>query len=133
MGLAVAPSSPNIIYALIEAKKNALYKSIDGGFNWKKINDRNEIGNRPFYYSDVRVDPKRPNILFSISGRLSRSIDSGSTWERIATTVHGDHQSLWIDPENPEVTISSIDVMPFVAIGALKVAKAARDDQWIRP
>ena len=35
--------------------------------------------------------------------------------------------------ENPEVTISSVDVMPFVAIGALKVAKAARDDQWIRP
>ena len=34
--------------------------------------------------------------------------------------------------ENPEVNISSKEVMPFVAIGALKVAKAARDDQWIR-
>ena len=55
IGLAVAPSSPNIIYALIEAKKNALYKSIDGGFNWKKINDRNEIGNRPFYLSLIHI------------------------------------------------------------------------------
>ena len=34
--------------------------------------------------------------------------------------------------ENPEVSISSKDVIPFVAIGALKVAKAAREDQWIK-
>ena len=34
--------------------------------------------------------------------------------------------------EDPEVTISSREVKPFVAIGALKVAKAARDDQWVR-
>ena len=34
--------------------------------------------------------------------------------------------------EDPEVTISSREVKPFVAIGAIKVAKAARDDQWVR-
>lgn len=34
--------------------------------------------------------------------------------------------------EEPEVTISSREIKPFVAIGALKVAKAARDDQWVR-
>jgi len=34
--------------------------------------------------------------------------------------------------ENPEVRISEKDYSPLVAIGALKVAKAAREDQWIR-
>ena len=34
--------------------------------------------------------------------------------------------------EDPEVTISSREIKPFVAIGAMKVAKAARDDQWVR-
>jgi len=50
IGIAIAKNKPNIVYALVEAKKNALYKSVDGGSNWKKINDKmSEIGNRPFY------------------------------------------------------------------------------------
>ena len=40
IGLAIAPSQPNIVYALVEAKKNALYKSEDGGGKWKKVNDK---------------------------------------------------------------------------------------------
>ena len=34
--------------------------------------------------------------------------------------------------ENPDVRLSEKDYSPLVAIGALKVAKAARDDQWLR-
>jgi rod shape-determining protein MreB len=34
--------------------------------------------------------------------------------------------------ENPEVRLSEKDYSPLVAIGALKVAKAARADQWLR-
>ena len=57
IGVAIAKSKPNTVYALVEAKKNALYKSTDGGFKWKKINDKSDIGDRPFYYSDIHVDP----------------------------------------------------------------------------
>ena len=53
IGVAISRSNPNVIYALVEAKKNALYKSEDGGFKWKKINDKPGIGNRPFYYSEI--------------------------------------------------------------------------------
>ena len=73
------------------------------------VNDDPNINFRPFYYSDVRVDPQHSNILFSISGWLSRSKDSGNTWERIATSVHGDHQSLWIDPKNPKYILNGSD------------------------
>ena len=59
IGLAIASNKTNIIYALVESKKNALYKSEDGGFKWKKVNDKNDIGNRPFYYSDIAVDPQK--------------------------------------------------------------------------
>ncbi|HAW98428.1 MAG TPA: hypothetical protein DCX67_07825 [Opitutae bacterium] len=34
--------------------------------------------------------------------------------------------------EDPVVRISAREVKPFVAIGAMKVAKAAREDQWVR-
>ena len=59
MGLAISKSNPKVVYALIESKKNALYRSDDGGRKWKMINDRSTgrgttgIGNRPFYYSDI--------------------------------------------------------------------------------
>ena len=55
IGLSFAPSKPNIVYALIEAKTNGLYKSTDGGSKWKLVSEKN-IGNRPFYYADIFVD-----------------------------------------------------------------------------
>ena len=80
-----------------------LFKSEDYGESWSLVNDdRNAINFRPFYYSDVLVDPSDHNTVYTLSGRLSKSTDGGRTFERIANDVHGDHQSLWIDPEDGE-------------------------------
>ena len=89
-GIYIAQSDPNIIYLMTEFKGGGtVFRSNDKGENWEMVNDDPNINFRPFYYSDVRVDPQHSNILFSISGWLSRSKDSGNTWERIATSVHG--------------------------------------------
>ncbi len=109
-GIYIAQSDPNIVYLMTEFEGGGtVFRSEDKGENWEMVNDDPKINFRPFYYSDVRVDPKSPNILFSISGWLSRSKDSGNTWERIATSVHGDHQSLWIDPKNPNYILNGSD------------------------
>ena len=109
-GVHIAQSEPNIIYLMTEFEGGGTaFKSEDRGENWKMVNDDPNINFRPFYYSDVRVDPNQPNILFSISGRLSRSKDSGNTWEQIAKTVHGDHQALWIDPTNSKYILNGSD------------------------
>lgn len=47
IGLAIAPSKPDIVYAIIEAKENGLYKSTDGGEHWALVSTKN-IGGRPF-------------------------------------------------------------------------------------
>ena len=65
IGLAISAANPNKIYALIESKSTALYHSLDGGLNWKKITDKN-IGNRPFYYADIYADPSNENKFGSI-------------------------------------------------------------------
>ncbi len=109
-GIHIAKSQPNIIYLMTEFQGGGTaFRSEDRGENWVMVNDDPNINFRPFYYSDVRVDPNNPDILFSISGRLSRSKDGGKTWERIATTVHGDHQALWIDPTNSNRILNGSD------------------------
>jgi photosystem II stability/assembly factor-like uncharacterized protein len=43
IGVTMCKSMPNRVYALIEAQKNGLYKSDDGGYNWELVNDNKEV------------------------------------------------------------------------------------------
>ncbi|MBN4065876.1 hypothetical protein JYT51_00920 [Candidatus Amoebophilus asiaticus] len=111
IGLAIAPSKPKIIYALIETKKNALYRSNDGGFKWKKVADKN-VGNRPFYYSDIYVDPKNENRVYNLYTYLSRSEDGGKTFKVLlnySKGVHPDHHAFWVHPDDPDYLIDGND------------------------
>jgi len=114
IGLAIAPSKPEVVYALVESKKNALYRSEDGGFKWKKVNDKEEIGNRPFYYADIFVDPSNENRLYSLHSLVSMSEDGGRSFEVImpyygATSVHPDHHAWWVHPKDPNFLINGND------------------------
>ncbi|MCH2194984.1 hypothetical protein [Kordia sp.] len=115
IGIAIAPSSPNIIYALVEAKKNALYKSTDGGLKWKKVNDKSGIGNRPFYYSEIYVDPQNENRLYTIFTYVNVSEDGGKSFKQlmpaygVSNGVHPDHHAWWIHPTNGKFMIDGND------------------------
>lgn len=114
MGLAIAPSSPNIVYALVEAKENALYKSIDGGKKWRKMtvaNDDTNVGNRPFYYFDIFVDPQNENRIYSLHSLVTYSEDGGKTFETLLpySGVHPDHHAFWVHPEDPNYIIEGND------------------------
>lgn len=112
MGLAFAPSKPNIVYALVEAKKeNALYKSTNGGAKWSRVTADPGIGNRPFYYSDIFVDTKNENRLYSIFSLVNMSEDGGKTWSTLLpySGVHPDHHAWWIHPEDPSYIIDGND------------------------
>ena len=112
IGLSFAPSNPNVVYALIEAKKNALYKSFDGGATWKKHSEHQNIGNRPFYYYDIFVDPEDENRVYSLYTYVSRSKDGGKTFDIIAdygNNVHPDHHAFWISPTDPNYLIDGND------------------------
>ncbi len=108
MGLAIAPSKPSIVYALIEAKKNGFYKSTDGGFKWKLVSTEN-IGNRPFYYADIFADPQNENRIFNLWSYLSKSEDGGKTFELFGRGTHPDHHAFWVHPDNPAYMIEGND------------------------
>ncbi|WP_179345682.1 WD40/YVTN/BNR-like repeat-containing protein [Winogradskyella ursingii] len=115
IGVAIAPSKPNIVYALVEAKKNALYKSEDGGFTWKMINNKSDIGNRPFYYSEIYVDPQNENRVYSVFTYVNVSEDGGKNFEELMPAyganngVHPDHHSWWIHPDDGSFMIDGND------------------------
>tara|TARA_R110001592_G_scaffold209275_1_gene460420 strand:+ start:1084 stop:4185 length:3102 start_codon:yes stop_codon:yes gene_type:complete len=112
MGIAIAASQPSRVYAFIEKKgKNALYRSENGGENWQKISEDENIGNRPFYYAEIYVDPHNENRVYSIWSVISRSEDGGKNWEVIApyNYIHPDHHALFIHPEDPTYIINGND------------------------
>ncbi len=114
---AIAASDPNVVYALVEAKKSALIRSDDGGRSWKTVNDDYDINDRPFYYNDLAVDPTNPNHVFRVGSRVKESIDGGKTFtfiEAIAccaasNTVHIDTHAWWINPKDPRHMIDGND------------------------
>jgi photosystem II stability/assembly factor-like uncharacterized protein len=110
IGLSIAPSKPNIVYALVEAKENGLYKSTDGGKTWRLVSKRN-IGDRPFYYADIFVDPQNENRIYNLYSRVSRSEDGGKTFETILpySGVHPDHHAFWVHPDDPDYLIEGND------------------------
>ncbi|HSD32643.1 MAG TPA: hypothetical protein VLB49_12080 [Gemmatimonadales bacterium] len=111
IGLAIAPSDHSVMYALVEAdttpnprpdkakpaqtRPSGLYRSADGGATWTKMNS-NDV--RPFYYSQVRVDPKDPNRVYWSSTPVNFSNDGGKTVGNATVGIHVDHHSMWIDP-----------------------------------
>ncbi len=110
-GLAIAQNKSNIVYALVEAKVNGLYKSVNGGLNWSIVSTTN-IGNRPFYYNELYVDPSNENRIWNIHTYVSKSEDAGKTFETIldyGKGVHPDHHAFWISPSNPKYLIDGND------------------------
>ncbi|MCA8962705.1 MAG: hypothetical protein KDC38_19415, partial [Planctomycetes bacterium] len=110
IGLAIAPSDPSVVYALIEATENALYRSDDGGESWQRVGAGDNVGNRPFYFGDIRVDPSDPDRVYSLWSMLSVSDDGGRSFRVLADwKVHPDHHALWIDPRDPDHLIDGND------------------------
>jgi photosystem II stability/assembly factor-like uncharacterized protein len=111
IGVAVADSSPNIVYMISETPnyEGELWRSDDSGASWRVVNKDPQLAFRPFYYSDIRVDPNDPNRVYSLGGSLWMSDDGGRNFRTIGRDVHGDHQALWIDPLNSKRILSGSD------------------------
>ena len=115
INIAIARSNPDVMYTMVEAdtaanavkdpskkpqqKPSGLYRSQDGGKTWERTNNENT---RPFYYSQVRVDPKNPDRVYWSSTPVKVSDDGGKTAKNATQGIHVDHHAMWIDPNDPE-------------------------------
>ncbi len=98
IGLAIAPSEPNIVYAVMGSDEGVLWRSDDSGQHWDLVSKDQEVDVRPFYFSHIAVDPKNADHILALSNDLEESGDGGHTFHAIAKQIHGDHHAIWIDP-----------------------------------
>jgi photosystem II stability/assembly factor-like uncharacterized protein len=100
IGLAAAPSNPDMIYAIIEAsdEEKGVYRSTDFGDTWTKRSDY--MTTSPQYYNELVVDPKNPERVYSLNTFTNVSEDGGETWTMLGLEWrHVDDHALWIDPD----------------------------------
>ena len=113
IAVAVAPSRPSTVYAVIEAKKTALYRSDDLGEHWREMNDSFNVQVRPFYFAHIVVDPKDHTRVYKPGYSLTFSDDGGKTFSGSIMTmgggVHPDHHALWINPRDPNMMVCGTD------------------------
>ncbi|HEY3786035.1 MAG TPA: hypothetical protein VGL55_12195 [Steroidobacteraceae bacterium] len=110
IGLAVAPSRPQTVYALVDARDGGLYRSEDAGASWTRATDDSRIWKRGWYFSGVTVDPTNPNIVYVCNTATYRSEDGGKTFVPVKGAPGGDdYHVLWIDPGNAQRRILGVD------------------------
>jgi photosystem II stability/assembly factor-like uncharacterized protein len=100
IGLAVAPTDANLVYATVEAADNrsGIYRSTDKGGTWERRSPNIAQG---MYYGQISVDPKdservyMPNVVFQVSD------DGGRTFRALGEkSKHVDNHAIWVNPEN---------------------------------
>jgi len=126
IALATTPADPNVIYAQIEVAAdeerplsdedraawealaedgepqpdhqwNGVWRSTDGGASWQFRSNEN---GRPMYFSQIRVSPQDPDLLYTVDQRVAKSRDGGLTWQTLSGFGHVDQHAIWINPDN---------------------------------
>jgi photosystem II stability/assembly factor-like uncharacterized protein len=111
IGIAVAPSQPNRVYASVEAKKNpGVYRSDDAGESWQLINGDRRIGGRGPGAMGIAVSPDNPDLIYVANTTTWKSSDGGKTFVGFKGAPGGDdYQRIWVSGENPDVIALSSD------------------------
>ncbi len=109
IAVAVAPSNPAIVYALVESPDTALFRSEDGGKTWQQRDKSQLMVWRPFYFANLIVDPQNADRVFKPDLNLIQSLDGGKSFANVGGGTHGDSHVVWIDPRNTQRIIVGDD------------------------
>lgn len=111
-GISFCEGTPNVAYLITGAQRlgreqQGVWRSDDSGKTWTKVNG---IAPRPMYYSQIRVAPSDPDLVYVLGTRMVRSTNGGKDFEQLPMRgVHVDHHAMWIDPDDPEHVVLGND------------------------
>ena len=114
----IATSNPDVVYAVIEGVRSALFRSADGGKTWEERDRSQSMVWRPFYFSNIIIDPTDADRLYKVNFSLIASDDGGKSFARVGGGLggtHGDHHDTWINPTNTRHVITGDDGGLFIS------------------
>jgi len=110
IGIAVAPSNPNRLYAMVDANEGGVYRSDDAGATWIKVNGEGRVWGRGSDFAEVKVDPKNPDIIYVANTSTYKSTDGGKTFNAWKGAPGGDdYHTVWINPQVPQIIALASD------------------------
>lgn len=117
IGIAVASSNRNRLYAVVDAKEGGVFISNDAGATWIRLLTDKRLWDRGWYFEKVTVDPKNADIVYVMNTSIYRSTDAGETWTPIKGAPGGDdYHQLWINPDDPKRMIVASDQGSIVTV-----------------
>ena len=106
--ISVSGADSNRVYAMVEARDGGLYRSDDAGAHWSRVSQDGRIRQRAWYFSKIYADPKAVDTVYALNTGMLRSTDGGKSFNLVSAT-HGDHHSLWINPNDPSILVNAND------------------------
>ncbi len=118
IGVAVAPSDPKRLYAMVDAPRlGGVYRSDDAGESWRRVNSEPRVWGRGSDFAEVKVDPKNRDVIYVANTSLYRSADAGASFTCIRGAPGGDdYHTVWINPDDPKVLLVAADQGAIVTV-----------------
>ncbi len=142
IGVAVAPSDSNRVYAVVDDMGTAIapsfrvpapkgpdapkpsggiYVSDDAGATWRLVNSERRLWGRGWYFGQIAVDPANPDRAYDINTATYMTLDAGKTWVPVKGAPGGDdYHQLWINPRDGNRMVLSSDQGTVVSVDGAK-------------
>jgi photosystem II stability/assembly factor-like uncharacterized protein len=136
IGIAVSPSNPNRLWAVVDdigtgntparggggraggpTGPGGVYLSDDAGANWKLVNSENRLWGRGWYFEAVSVDSTNPDRAYVINTATYMTTDGGKTFVPIKGAPGGDdYHQMWVNPKDGNRMVLSSDQGTVVSV-----------------
>jgi photosystem II stability/assembly factor-like uncharacterized protein len=137
IGIAIAPSNSNRLWAVVDhlgtgiprgigggggggtptGAKGGVYLSDDAGASWKLANSENRLWGRGWYFEAVSVDPANPDKAYVINTATYVTTDAGKSFVPLKGAPGGDdYHQLWINPKDGAHMVLSSDQGTIVSV-----------------
>lgn len=101
IGVAIAPTNSNRIFALIQTyDQGSLWRSDDGGTSWQVVSWQRSLIGRAGYYMHLAVNSGNADEVYVANSSFWRSMDGGKTFND--TRWGGDTHDIWVSPSDPD-------------------------------
>jgi len=120
IGVGIAPSNSNIMFATVDAQQDGgVYKSTDAGESWTFLHGNRRLWGRGGDFAEIKVHPTNPDRLYVANVASYTSADGGKTWMSLKGAPGGDdYHRIWINPNNPDIMLFVADQGAIVTVNA---------------